>query len=149
MNFEERRTKFREGLHPLYAPLYDELGLELGFDWAPTCGLRTYADQAAKYAQGRTIDGPVVTKAPPGFSMHQYGLASDWDYFPGGVYTPLAFNDPKWQFYIDACNKLGLNLISWEKPHNEFRTPRKIREIYEAAQHGGIDAVTELLGRSA
>lgn len=40
-------------------------------------GLRTWADQAALYAKGRTLPGPEVTKSPPGYSMHQFGLAVD------------------------------------------------------------------------
>lgn len=38
-------------------------------------GLRTFAEQAAIYAQGRTAPGKVVTKANAGLSNHNYGLA--------------------------------------------------------------------------
>ncbi len=41
-------------------------------------GLRTYDEQAALYAQGRTAPGPKVTNAPPGSSYHNYGLAIDF-----------------------------------------------------------------------
>jgi peptidoglycan L-alanyl-D-glutamate endopeptidase CwlK len=40
-------------------------------------GLRSWADQAALYAQGRTAPGNIVTNAPPGHSMHEFGLAVD------------------------------------------------------------------------
>lgn len=40
-------------------------------------GLRTYEEQAALYAQGRTAPGPVVTNARPGYSWHNFGLAFD------------------------------------------------------------------------
>lgn len=40
--------------------------------------LRTFPEQAALYAQGRTKPGNRVTKAPAGYSYHNYGLAFDY-----------------------------------------------------------------------
>ena len=40
-------------------------------------GLRTFAEQDALFAQGRTKPGQVVTKARGGESNHNYGLAVD------------------------------------------------------------------------
>lgn len=40
--------------------------------------LRTFEEQAALYAQGRTKPGSIVTNATPGSSYHQYGLAIDF-----------------------------------------------------------------------
>lgn len=42
-----------------------------------TQGLRTHAEQAKLYAQGRTAPGLKVTNARPGQSIHNYGLAVD------------------------------------------------------------------------
>lgn len=39
--------------------------------------LRTFAEQDALYAQGRTKPGHIVTKAKAGLSYHNYGLAID------------------------------------------------------------------------
>lgn len=39
--------------------------------------LRTFAEQDALYAQGRTTEGKIVTKAKGGQSWHNYGLAID------------------------------------------------------------------------
>lgn len=39
--------------------------------------LRTFAEQDALYAQGRTKPGPIVTKAVGGLSLHNYGMAID------------------------------------------------------------------------
>jgi peptidoglycan LD-endopeptidase CwlK len=50
------------------------------------CGTRTYAEQTALYAQGRTTPGPIVTDAPAGFSNHNFGIAFDVGIFNGGVY---------------------------------------------------------------
>lgn len=41
-------------------------------------GLRTFPEQDAIYAQGRTKPGKVVTKAKAGESFHNYGLAFDF-----------------------------------------------------------------------
>lgn len=40
-------------------------------------GLRTFAEQDALYAQGRTKPGNIVTYSPAGTSYHNYGLAVD------------------------------------------------------------------------
>jgi len=42
-----------------------------------TQGLRTWGAQDALYAQGRTAPGKIVTNAPGGHSMHNFGLAVD------------------------------------------------------------------------
>jgi len=42
-----------------------------------TFTLRTFAEQDAIYAQGRTKPGKIVTKAKGGQSYHNYGLAID------------------------------------------------------------------------
>jgi len=57
-------------------------------------GLRSWQQQAALYARGRTKpglkggygEGNYVTKAPPGSSWHNYGLAVDFGLFAGGKY---------------------------------------------------------------
>lgn len=40
--------------------------------------LRTFQEQANIYAQGRTMPGPIVTKAKPGQTYHNYGFAFDF-----------------------------------------------------------------------
>jgi peptidoglycan L-alanyl-D-glutamate endopeptidase CwlK len=50
------------------------------------CGTRTYAEQTALYAQGRTTPGPIVTDAPAGYSNHNFGIAFDIGIFNGEVY---------------------------------------------------------------
>jgi peptidoglycan LD-endopeptidase CwlK len=41
------------------------------------CGNRTYEEQDDLYAQGRSKDGNIVTKARGGQSMHNFGTAFD------------------------------------------------------------------------
>lgn len=40
-------------------------------------GLRSFTRQEALYAQGRTMPGPIITRARGDLSWHQYGLAAD------------------------------------------------------------------------
>jgi len=59
--------------------LYDEIIKELTGKAACRFSytLRTFAEQDALYAQGRTKPGAIVTKAKGGQSYHNYGLAVD------------------------------------------------------------------------
>ncbi len=43
-----------------------------------TQSLRTFAEQDAFYAQGRTTPGQIVTQAKGGQSLHNYGVAIDF-----------------------------------------------------------------------
>lgn len=67
-------------LDPLFRPHAQALlarAAGAGIPLTVTCTLRSPAEQAALYAQGRTAPGPVVTNAKPGFSFHNFGLALD------------------------------------------------------------------------
>lgn len=50
---------------------------DAGIDLLITCTLRTWPEQAALYAQGRTLPGNIVTNAKAGDSAHNYGVAYD------------------------------------------------------------------------
>lgn len=51
-------------------------------------GLRNWEDQARLYAQGRSLPGDIVTNAPPGHSMHEFGLAVDCEPSMNGLSGP-------------------------------------------------------------
>ena len=92
-------------------------------------GLRSWAQQAALYAQGRTKPGRIVTKARPGSSWHNYGLAIDLALFRAGVY--LDEKNPRLadQVYRDLGSLAKSMGIEWagewksfpETPHFQFR----------------------------
>lgn len=63
-------------------------------------GLRTYAEQDALYAQGRTKAGPRVTNARGGYSNHNFGIAWDIGLFQGGRYLE---DSPLYR----VCGKIG------------------------------------------
>lgn len=88
-------------------------------------GLRSYAEQDALYAKGRTAPGPVVTNARAGYSNHNFGIAFDIGVFEAGRYLP---ESPKYK----AVGALGMDLgLEWggnwktivDQPHYQLRPP--------------------------
>jgi peptidoglycan LD-endopeptidase CwlK len=72
-------------------------------------GLRTFAQQDALYAQGRTAPGPIVTHAKASQSAHCYGYAVDLvpeDVMPGQPNWDA--NTPAWQKMLGAGLAVGL-----------------------------------------
>ena len=61
-------------------------------------GLRTYAEQDALYAQGRTMPGHVVTNAGGGWSNHNFGCAVDCFPFLSGRSGEINFDNHTKQF---------------------------------------------------
>lgn len=86
-------------------------------------GLRSYAEQDALYAQGRSAPGAVVTNARAGYSNHNFGIAFDVGVFEGNRYLP---DSPKYK----AVGVLGVDLgLEWggnwktivDQPHYQLR----------------------------
>lgn len=86
-------------------------------------GLRTYAEQDALHAQGRSKPGNVVTDAPAGYSNHNFGVAFDVGIFDGNQYLG---ESPKYK----AVGVLGMELgLEWggnwktlvDQPHFQLR----------------------------
>ena len=86
-------------------------------------GFRTYEEQAALYAQGRTAPGNIVTNARPGYSNHNFGIAFDIGVFEGNSYLP---ESPKY----NAIGALGIDIgLEWggswktivDAPHFQLR----------------------------
>lgn len=76
--------------------------------------LRTMDEQAKLYAQGRTLPGPIVTKAKPGQSPHNYGMAFDICFAGKQPYPPE--DDPRWLTLGQLGEELGL---SWGGPNGK------------------------------
>jgi peptidoglycan L-alanyl-D-glutamate endopeptidase CwlK len=86
-------------------------------------GLRSYAEQDALYAKGRTAPGPKVTNARAGYSNHNFGIAFDIGVFEGARYLA---DSPKYK----AVGALGMDLgLEWggswktivDQPHYQLR----------------------------
>jgi peptidoglycan L-alanyl-D-glutamate endopeptidase CwlK len=77
---DQRSEKNIRTLVPEVRPLATkliEIATEAGISVKVISGHRSYAEQDALYAQGRTKPGAVVTKAKGGYSNHNFGLAFD------------------------------------------------------------------------
>lgn len=95
----------------------------LGITLKVISGLRSYAEQDALYAQGRSAPGPKVTNARGGYSSHNFGIAFDVGVFEGSKYIP---ESPKYDAVAALGQELGLEWGgSWksivDKPHWQLR----------------------------
>lgn len=98
------------------------------------CGFRSFEEQTALYAKGRTERGKIVTKARAGQSFHNYGMAIDW--------VPLKKSDKNPELYVadwenDTAYCIGEQIaptfnmrgISWESGHLEDARYKDWREL--------------------
>lgn len=85
----------------------------MGLEPLVTEGYRDEATQARYYAQGRTTKGPIITKARPGESAHNYGLAAD-------VTSAYGYGTPQARAIHEMAQQLGFGTISWDEPHVEW-----------------------------
>ena len=86
-------------------------------------GTRTYAEQEALYAQGRTKPGKRVTNARGGYSNHNFGIAFDVGIFEGTKYLG---ESPKYKAVGAIGSELGLDWGgNWtsikDEPHFQLR----------------------------
>jgi peptidoglycan L-alanyl-D-glutamate endopeptidase CwlK len=88
MTLDERSERNLATLHPdlhhraaTFISAAKSLASQRGLEVKCICGLRTWAEQDALYAKGRTAPGPVVTRARAGHSMHNFSLALDLGVF--------------------------------------------------------------------
>ncbi len=144
---DERSAKFIATLLPevrdaFIAFIVDakELVAKSGLDYRVICGTRTFEEQAALYAKGRTAPGPKVTNAKPGSSMHNFGLAIDCGVFKGKVYmdgsTPAdaKLADLMHKHVSTLCTKHRLRWGGkfkklYDAPHFEYDTPYSLAEL--------------------
>lgn len=114
-------------------------------------GLRSWTQQDALYAKGRTLPGQIVTNAKGGYSAHCFGYAAD-------VFPEDATGNPDWNVEHDNWKKIlavapscGLaEGAQWrtfpDSPHlylSEFpATPTD--EMRQVMRDGGMAAVWEM-----
>ena len=112
-------------------------------------GTRTFAEQDALFAQGRTKPGKIVTNARGGFSNHNFGIA--WDI---GIFKGASFLGESPQY--DEAGQIGKDLgLEWggdfssiiDKPHFQCRTGKtlaQLRALHEAGKPIPILPLTQL-----
>ncbi len=92
MTFDERTENNLATLHPKAEALARSFlekaaaALPAGVAVKIISGTRSYKEQDALYAKGRTLPGPKVTNARGGYSNHNFGVAFDIGLFQGAKY---------------------------------------------------------------
>ena len=101
-------------------------------------GTRSYEEQAALYAKGRTAPGSKVTNAQPGYSWHNFGMA--WDFV---VFN--AAGQPLWDSpLMDRCGAIGEELgLEWggrwefqDTPHLQLKTGLTLAQARQLVREG-------------
>jgi peptidoglycan L-alanyl-D-glutamate endopeptidase CwlK len=102
-------------------------------------GLRTFAEQNALYAKGRTKSGKIVTKARGGYSYHNYGLAIDVAEIKNGK---VIWNT-QWNKIVPIAKKYGFEWGgSWksfkDKPHFQITFGNKIKDLLKKVKQNQV-----------
>ena len=119
---------------------------------APKGGLRTFAEQNALYAQGRTQPGKIVTNARGGESYHNYGLAVDLVPTVNGRPTWSA-PAKTWEAMGRAGEKQGLEWGGrWQglvdTPHFQLvGNTKHASDLLPTYNKGGVAAVWEQINK--
>jgi len=113
--------------------------LDAGINVRIICGNRTYQEQDALYAQGRTAAGAKVTNAPAGYSWHNFGVAWDFVVFD-------ANGEPQWESpLMEKCGRVAESLgLEWggswtsfqDTPHIQLKGLPTLAETRELVNGG-------------
>lgn len=82
-----------------------------GAIYVATSGVRTYKEQDALYAKGRTAPGGIVTKAQGGYSPHNFNIAVDFARHSGDEFTGKLkpdYSDEAYEILGEEAEKLEL-----------------------------------------
>jgi peptidoglycan L-alanyl-D-glutamate endopeptidase CwlK len=101
-------------------------------------GSRTFAEQDALFALGRTKPGKIVTNARGGFSNHNFGVAWDIGIFDGTKFLGES------KLY-DQVGKIGKAMgLEWggdfnsiiDKPHFQCKTGKTLAQLRKLVKDG-------------
>lgn len=137
-----------------------------GCRYVATHGFRTYGEQTALWAQGRTRPGKIVTNAMGGQSAHNFGLAIDFvrdidtktpGVQPGwsskdyevliseaeraGLHSGASYKDyphVSWPGTVSAKDLLGLAL-TWDNTSPSLGTLDRLKEVWKVVNHPFLD----------
>jgi len=127
--------------------VYNDICNHYGLQMKCTQGLRSFAEQDALFAQGRTAPGEIVTDARGGESMHNYGCGLDSAFMGPDPYLKDNKNQKFfWNEYGRFCKLHGL---FWggdffhnpDRPHAQLTYGQSLGDLKALYQHGGIPAV--------
>ncbi|MGO3126915.1 MAG: peptidoglycan-binding protein [Luteimonas sp.] len=115
---------------------------ELGITLRVTQGFRTYAEQDALYAQGRTTPGDIVTNARGGYSNHNFATAFD-------VVEVRPNGSINWSPDWDAIGQIGTDMgLEWggnwttfvDRPHFQLDAGLSTADMRSRIANGNVDA---------
>lgn len=142
---DERSEKNISTLNPKVQPVMREFVLACkehfaakGIDVRAISGNRTWAEQDALYAKGRTAPGPRVTNARGGQSNHNYGLAIDLGLFKGTKYLDESPLYKEIGMVVAKFPQLEWG-GSWkfvDEPHVQFKVPYTLAQLSERVKAG-------------
>ena len=133
-------------LHPLIIGKAKEFIIraekELGIKLRVVSALRTWAEQTALYAKGRTLPGKKVTNAKAGSSYHNFGLAIDVVEIKNGK---ALWKNPNWSKIAELGKSIGFEWGGdWksfkDKPHFQITFGKSLavlRELYRSESRAG------------
>ena len=114
-----------------------------------TYTLRTFAEQDAIYAQGRTKPGAIVSNARAGLSYHNYGMAVDIVLLINGKASWDTVKDfdgdgkADWQEVVTIFKQYGWECgIDWkfrDAPHFQKTLGYSVRQLLALHQAGKVD----------
>jgi len=132
MTFDDRSENNLATLHPEIQPraraflsAAKSIATQRGLDVRIISGTRSYMEQDALYAKGRTASGKIVTNAAAGHSNHNFGLA--WDV---GIFSTDGKKYYDEHGFYTELGPLGESLgLEWggrwksivDEPHYQFR----------------------------
>lgn len=143
-------------LHPEFsarvAMIIEWIDKTYGVKFVICSSIRSFAEQNALYARGRSRRGKRVTNAKGGESYHNYGLAVDLcletPVREQGKLTQYPNNSKVWDYIGEAAVKFGLTWGgNWksikDRPHLEV--PVKLDDIKASYKNEGIEGVFALV----
>lgn len=99
-------------------------------------GFRSEDRQDWLYAQGRTREGKIVTKARGGQSFHQYGVACDLCFKWGGKWQWNS--DDPWDKVHEVFKRYEFETLSFEKAHVQITNGIKISKAFTISKERGL-----------
>jgi peptidoglycan LD-endopeptidase CwlK len=139
--FDERTERNIRTLHPRAqdaARRFLAAVRAAGIDARVISGTRTYAEQDALYAIGRSGDArKPVTKAQGGHSNHNFGIAWDIGVFEGGKYLTREAPYVAAASFCPAGIEWGGHWVSFrDTPHYQLAVDKKLSEIRACFEQG-------------
>jgi len=134
-------------LHPVFREKASQLLHQLAAERIPFRlfeGFRSPQRQQYLYGKGRSRPGPIVTRARPWCSYHQYGLAGDFVLLQNGQWS-WDTSGPRaewWKRLFALGKQLHLEPLRFEMPHLQL-AGLKIADLAAGYYPAGGDATWE------